>query len=467
MVLCLFLIACPSKQEIDLTVSNGISTLQSRAIYYAYICYRPNASLTEGAHAADLEAYYQEILSEIESVNASYSSKEELLTLEKTLRSLDEKYSMESILDCAKRNFSYLSEDKKKWFEIFDKYGEGEFGSFQEFQEAINTPHKEIDPLLSALFERQLIIIGNTHPEIEHGKILYELTEFFKNTRYRVGSLFTEHLIGDNFSKTLSETRAKLLDGRLHFRQDKTPHDISEGVLQDALLRSSKGDLVLFKQNYILEYPRMYHHLKYQISYPNIPVLAIDRRKKDKSDLFDMASADQTIIKESFKNSDDDDKWLMYYGTGHVLRHASQTTDTTDIEKNLNRDAFVIDQQGMTSTNNLITKIYEAGFPKIARDGILSSKFNFPNVPLLKNPTYPLERAFTWVRLIQQYQAFKIQNQKHRYINLVKADKDGALSFNDNIPPVDLLIIGPSELSGPFDYDKDSAYQTLKNLLNK
>lgn len=450
-VLALFLSGCPQRQEIDSLILKDIANLKSKALLYAFICY-PKGELEKGASKKELQTYSDQLISEIDQMNTSWSSQEELQSIQSQIQSFKNKYSKETILFCARRNFSYTSETDKKWFEVFDRYGQ-EVDSFE----------RGIEPFKKIIFERDTIIIGNTHSEIKHGNILFELTDYFKKNNRAVEGLITESLIGSPFNESLSKIRDLLLKGDRSFMGGLIPDAYAQSTALDYLAQVSRGETEAAQKKLIfLELPRWITDIKYRVIYPTVNMIGIDRRKEDKSDLNLLASIDILLLRTHLQKSLPGNAWLIFYGTSHILRFPG--TVTSQIESELDIRAFVIDQ-ALESFNTEIKKAKELGLINSAKGLALILKFAFP---YSENQKDSENKSFAWLRRIERYQTLQRHHVKPIFVNLFDAKEKRALSFNENINPADLVIMAPSdkEWGMPFKYENDGAYQFLGDLLN-
>src|SRR3989344_5719247 len=147
------LMACPDQRaQIQAEITSAQVALHSRAKTYAHICYRDEASLEEGSTLSERQQYYIELMKEISTQAQTDYSEQDLERLKKDFLSWKQRLSTQKILQCAERNFKFISKMDEAWFRIFDHYGI----EAQAFEQGIY-------PMLNNLLASNVIAVGNNH----------------------------------------------------------------------------------------------------------------------------------------------------------------------------------------------------------------------------------------------------------------------------------------------------------------
>lgn len=447
LVLAVFILLCSNSYDTradDETTTQLRDTLKRKATSYALICYRPDASLTAGSTHADWRQYVAELTREIDAAASLRRARE-------GLKKLSEKLDNKVILECAKRNFSYLSEDDLRWFQIFDEYGQ----EIDNFTEGF-IPYKE------TILNSHLIMVGNHHGFSTQGDILFGLTDFIEQQKKNQAGLLVEMR-----EESLKELKNIILRTLSFPIKDTEAASQEVGkILLDDIRKKNQSAARLFEMMHL---PRIKTWTKYYLQFPNIPMQAVDQRP----DVDSTAPAlTAPSLQEFLQSSGQKKRWVAHYGNRHVLRLL--TSEIYQIEKELKVDGepvriFVI-SQGFGLMNQHLRHISELG-SKTQFIQALSNKFAFPDPPIALDPAH--KRVYkNWDQRIQKYNSFRKQGHtKPIFVNLLQAlvdhKKDGRLKFAGGAAIADLLVIPPSDEpdNAPFDFEKDAGYQYLTEFI--
>ncbi len=445
--LLIFILVCGNSYNTradNNTTTQLRDTLKRKAITYALICYRPDTSLAAGSTHADWRQYVDELTKQIDAASSLWRAREEL-------KKLSEKLNNKVILECAKRNFSYLSEDDLQWFQIFDEYGE----EIKNFTEGF-IPYKE------ALLNSHLIMVGNHHAFSTQGDILFGLTDFIEQQKKSQAALLVEMR-----GESLSELK-NIISQAVSFPVEDTEAASQEvaQILLDDVRSKNQTAARLFEMMHL---PRIKIWTKYYLQFPKIPMQTVDQRP----DVDSTAPAlTAPSLRELLQSSQQKMRWVAYYGNHHVLRLS--TSEIYQIEKELkvpNESGdepvriFVI-SQGFGLMNQTLKHVSELG-SKPSFIQILSNKFAFPDPPLALDPAH--RRVYkNWDQRIEKYNSFrKRDHRKPIFVNLLQAKRDGRLKFHGDTAIADLLVIPPPDepANTPFDFEKDAGYQYLAEFI--
>lgn len=450
LTLAVFILLCGNSYDIRAdndTTTQLRDTLKRKAITYALICYRPGASLAAGSTHADWRQYVAELMEEIDSFKPK--SNAELRRAREELKKLSEKLDNKVILECAKRNFSYLSEDDLRWFQIFDEYGQ----EIDNFTEGF-IPYKE------TILNSHFIMVGNHHGFSTQGDILFGLTDFIDQQKKNQAGLLVE--MKEESLKELKNIILRTLS--FPIKDTETASQEVARILLDDIRKKNQSAARLFE---MIHLPRIKIWTKYYLQFPNIPMQAVDQRP----DVDSTAPAlTAPSLQEFLQSSGQKKRWVAHYGNRHVLRLL--TSEIYQIEKELKVDGepvriFVI-SQGFGLMNQHLRHISELG-SKTQFIQALSNKFAFPDPPIALDPAH--KRVYkNWDQRIQKYNSFRKQvHTKPIFVNLLQAlvdhKKDGRLPEETAI--ADLLVIPPSDEpdNAPFDFEKDAGYQYLAEFI--
>jgi hypothetical protein len=388
-----------------------------------------------------------ELTKEIDSFKPQSNTASEFRRAHNGLKKLSEKLDNKVVLECAIRNFSYLSEDDLRWFQIFDGYGE----EIDNFSEGF-IPYKE------AILDSHLIMVGNHHAFSTQGDILFGLTDFIERQKTSQAGILVE------MRKESLEGFKNIISKTISFPVKDTEAASQEvaQVLLDDIRKKNQSAARVFEMFHL---PRIKIWVKYYLQFPEIPMLSVEQRENLDSTAPALTAAS---LQELLQNSGQKKRWVAHYGNGHVLRFLN--SEISQIEKELKVDGepariFVI-SQGFGLMNQSLETASRLG-SKAQFIQTLSNKFAFPDPPL--DPAQ--KRVYkNWEQRIQKYNSFrKHGHAKPIFVNLLQASRDGRLKFQPGIKRdgaiADLMVIPPSDGPSPFDFEKDAGYQYLAEFI--
>src|SRR3989338_9020783 len=263
-LLCILFLGCHTQDRvsIDAEIKRGKEIIKRRAHFYAHICYRENASLEKGASFEERRVYAKELSAQIEKASQTDYSDADLARLKKELEEKNLTYTPETILSCAKRNFSYLSPPEKKWFEVFNEYGVEQ----ENFVWGIA-------PFREDLLSSQLIMVGNNHAfGLEQSQILYDLTNYLSANHREVGGFLLESANNGIMERSLNALR-RSSQGQVF--QNRSEKSLWADVRADQFLKTYIGQSSFSELFYK---SRVKTFFRYALEYPHIPMMSIDGR---------------------------------------------------------------------------------------------------------------------------------------------------------------------------------------------
>ena len=425
------------------STAQTIREILNRVYLYAHLCFREDRSLEEGATEEEKDKYYKELRQEFIPENFDWE-KDNLQSLA-SLKA-EQKYSNEDILTCAQENFKHVSSLDEKWFKLFDDYGysKEEFKPFQK----------------EWLGGFPLISIGNTHPlAVSHGKILFELAQFFSDYEKPMPTLLIETRYTSNVKEYYNDRLRQNFQSHptLVDHTDPLPYvqELGEIEAMDA------AETTLASSRW-LDSPRNRVQEAYALTYPSAKIIPVDLGEER---INAACGVHISTLQNLIDHRSPQETFLLFYGDAHIARMG--TNDSSEIEAKIQCDSdplktFTIGQ--FTSPNMLLEEalnlslLYEA-------QRIPVQKFSFP---VKGTPHSNIDDFFGyWEGMVDKYNNFKRSRpQVPLYIYLAQAQREGSLSFFNSIAPYDLFLIPAAEDSTrPWDIQKDSVYLFLKEYL--
>lgn len=471
MKLCLFFIKCLVFSYLHFsfllsplygeeTISDRVEGLKSklfkRAGLYANLCYRSDTSLQDGTTIKARGRYFREIKQGIDERVRGFKRLGNLNALESTLIAMANAYSDSAILSCAKRNFLYLSDIEKKWFDFLNRSG----------VEAEN--YEKAAPRLSEgmrkkLMESDLVFVGNNHYVADlHGEILFQLKDYLDEGKRRVIGLMVEHTNHSFFSAIYRRFRQS--DAKKDFDalfQSETALPYLNHPAHRLLVQEDKVFLA------VADIPRLKINCLWASLCPNTEIEGIVRGDVKEPEI------NFLHLKNQIERLTTDTVWLAYLGELHTLRF--QGSNESQIERAIRLQdralrTFVVSQFG-GETDTIIRRSGEIikDSDKLVRG--LFVKFSFP-FPQIDSPSIESGESgegepfiYHWKVLIEKYNAFGNRHTRPIYVDWVRVLDGGALAFNQNRVYADLQIIHPSTNMDSYDIEKDEAYLYLKRHL--
>ena len=417
------------------------------AFLHGYLCYRPEVALNEGASNDDLKNYSGSLESEVNKIDTDTLTKENMDRTQLLLNQYRQKYTIDRIFTCAKRNFEYDSEEDKEWFAIFDRYGQ-----------PIDQNKEIFEPLKKDLLNSPLIMVGNNHGMIHQIDLVMDLVDFLKNNGQNVGGLFIET---NEAGAALREEIKKFAQKEIE--KQKRPLTKAEAVTlaEYFLKRALPKEAFKNKPYQFHTWSRDVDEISFGLLYPHVLFRSADIRNNENRAA--NPSMDIDKIKKSLNLSQEvgpffaRETWISYYGSEHLIR--TLKSDAQNIEFSLHLRPFII-AQGMGYWDTDLQHAKNIFGTKVNLLNLITTVFRFPE-----------KRAdsLTWYRRIEKFKLTH-PNLKKRFVNLLQAEREKALSFSKNIAPVDILIVPfASNWDGKstFDIETYAPYQEFNRMLSK